>query len=63
MYNYKLENVIEDTDHVFAISDKGQQIRGKYLVGAEGVGSKIRSLLNKNKPENQISSKLKLFLK
>lgn len=46
IYNFKLENVIETPDSVIAVSNEGQQIQGKYLVGADGVGSKVRSLLN-----------------
>jgi len=49
IYKFKLDNVIEDTDSVIAISNEGQQIQGKYLVGADGVGSKVRRLLN---PDN-----------
>lgn len=46
LYNFKLDKVIENTDNVIAISDEGQEIQGKYLVGADGVGSKVRSVLN-----------------
>lgn len=46
LYRFKCENVIEHEDHVEAISSDGQRIKGKYLVGAAGVGSKVRSLLN-----------------
>jgi salicylate hydroxylase len=46
IYNFKLENVIENADSVIAISSEAQQIPGKYLVGADGVGSKVRRLLN-----------------
>lgn len=46
IYNFKLDNVIENTNNVVAISNGGQQIHGKYLVGADGVGSKVRKLLN-----------------
>lgn len=47
IYNFKLENVIENADNVVAVSNEGQQIQGKYLAGADGVGSKVRGLLNK----------------
>ena len=46
IYNFKLDNVIENTDNVVAIANDGKQIKGKYLVGADGVGSKVRKLLN-----------------
>lgn len=48
IYNFKLDNVIEKTNGVEAISTDGQKISGKYLVGADGVGSKIRRILNPN---------------
>ncbi len=46
VYNFTLENVIENTDDVVAISTEGQRIQGKYLVGTDGVGSKVRKILN-----------------
>lgn len=46
IYNFKLENVIENADSIVAVSNEGKQIQGKYLVGADGVGSKVRRLLN-----------------
>lgn len=46
MYNFKVDNVIENADGVVAVSSNGQKISGKYLVGADGVGSKIRRILN-----------------
>ncbi|WP_055076624.1 NAD(P)/FAD-dependent oxidoreductase [Pseudanabaena sp. 'Roaring Creek'] len=46
IYKYKLDNVIENADNVVAVSSDGKKIQGKYLVGADGVGSKVRSLLN-----------------
>lgn len=46
LYNFKLENVIENGGGVEAISTDGQRISGKYLVGADGVGSKVRRILN-----------------
>lgn len=49
IYNFKLENVIENADSVVAVPTDGQHIQGKYLVGADGVGSKVRSLLNPGK--------------
>lgn len=46
IYNFKLEQVIENTEGVEAISTNGQRISGKYLVGADGVGSKVRRIIN-----------------
>jgi 2-polyprenyl-6-methoxyphenol hydroxylase-like FAD-dependent oxidoreductase len=46
IYNFKLDNVVEHSDSVEAISTDGQSIIGKYVVGADGVGSKVRRLLN-----------------
>ena len=46
LYNFKLDQIIEDTKGVDAISNNGQKIIGKYLVGADGVGSKVRRILN-----------------
>jgi salicylate hydroxylase len=46
IYNFKLENVIETNEIIQAISKDGQNIIGTYLVGADGVGSKVRRLLN-----------------
>lgn len=46
IYNFKLEQVIENLDNIVAIAHDGKQIQGKYLIGADGVGSKVRSLLN-----------------
>lgn len=46
IYNFKLENAIETIDGVVAVSTQGERIQGNYLVGADGVGSKVRSLLN-----------------
>jgi 2-polyprenyl-6-methoxyphenol hydroxylase-like FAD-dependent oxidoreductase len=46
IYNFTLDNAIENTDGVIAISTAEQRIQGKYLVGADGVGSKTRRLLN-----------------
>ncbi len=46
IYNFTLDNVIENADSVVAVSNDGQTIQGKYLVGADGVGSKVRRLLN-----------------
>jgi 2-polyprenyl-6-methoxyphenol hydroxylase-like FAD-dependent oxidoreductase len=48
MYNFKLENLIENAHGVTGISTDGQKISGKYLVGADGVGSIIRRILNPN---------------
>lgn len=46
IYNFKLDNVIELSDCVEAISTDKKSIYGKYLVGADGVGSKVRKILN-----------------
>jgi salicylate hydroxylase len=46
LYNFKLDKVIENNESVEAIAVDGQSITGKYLVGADGVGSKVRSILN-----------------
>lgn len=46
IYSFKLDNVIENANGVEAISTDGQKIIGKYLVGADGVGSKVRRILN-----------------
>ncbi|BDA78560.1 hypothetical protein LPTSP3_g14900 [Leptospira kobayashii] len=46
IYNFTLDSVIENADSVVAVSTDEQHIQGKYLVGADGVGSKVRSLLN-----------------
>lgn len=53
IYNFKLENAIENTDGVVAVSTGGERIQGKYLVGADGVGSKVRSLLNPDSDSNK----------
>jgi 2-polyprenyl-6-methoxyphenol hydroxylase-like FAD-dependent oxidoreductase len=53
IYNFTLDNVIESADGVIAVSNDGQNIQGKYLVGADGVGSKVRSLLNPNSNSNK----------
>lgn len=45
-YNFKLIHVTEETNRVIAVAEDGRQVEGKYLVGADGVGSKVRSLLN-----------------
>jgi len=46
VYNFKLDKVIESEEGVEAVSADGQKINGKYLVGADGVGSKVRRILN-----------------
>ena len=53
IYNFTLDNVIENADCVVAVSSDGQNIQGKYLVGADGVGSKARSLLNPDSNSNK----------
>ena len=44
--NFRMDQVIENPDSVVAVSHDGQSIQGKYLVGADGVGSQTRRLLN-----------------
>jgi 2-polyprenyl-6-methoxyphenol hydroxylase-like FAD-dependent oxidoreductase len=46
IYNFKFDNVSENANGVEAISTDGQRISAKYLVGADGVGSKVRRILN-----------------
>lgn len=53
IYNFTLDNVIENADCVVAVSSDGQNIQGKYLIGADGVGSKVRSLLNPDSNSNK----------
>lgn len=48
IYNFKLNNVVENAESIEAISKDGQSVQGTYLVGADGVGSKIRRILNPN---------------
>lgn len=43
---FRLLNAIEHPDGVEVISETGQKINGKFLVGADGVGSTIRKMLN-----------------
>jgi salicylate hydroxylase len=43
-----LSNAIENTEGVVVTSESGQNVTGKFLVGADGVGSKVRKLLNPN---------------
>jgi salicylate hydroxylase len=46
-YNFNLIHVTEETNRVIAVAEDGRQVEGKYLVGADGVGSKVRCLLNR----------------
>jgi 2-polyprenyl-6-methoxyphenol hydroxylase-like FAD-dependent oxidoreductase len=46
IYNFKLVNVIENAETIEAISKDGKSVQGTYLVGTDGVGSKVRKLLN-----------------
>lgn len=46
IYNFTLDTVSEKPEGVEVISTDGQKISGKYLVGADGVGSKVRKILN-----------------
>jgi len=48
IYNFKVGNVIENTETIEAISKDGKSVKGTYLVGADGVGSIVRRLLNPN---------------
>lgn len=43
---FEVSNVTEHPDGVEVVSDSGQRITGKFLVGADGVGSTIRKILN-----------------
>lgn len=45
---FRLLNAIEHPDGVEVISETGQKVTGKFLVGADGVGSTIRKILNPN---------------
>ncbi|MET0635276.1 MAG: FAD-dependent monooxygenase [Chitinophagaceae bacterium] len=45
---FKLLNVIEHVDGVEVISAGGQKFTGRFLVGADGVGSTVRKILNPN---------------
>ncbi|WP_160366886.1 FAD-dependent oxidoreductase [Sphingobacteruim zhuxiongii] len=53
LYDFTLDHVIEHETGVIAISSNGKHIEGKYLVGADGVGSKVRSLLNPDSKSNK----------
>src|SRR6478735_3554985 len=46
IYGFKLTDVTESANGVVASSVEGRSIEGKYLVGADGVGSKVRKILN-----------------
>jgi len=43
---FKLLNATAYPDCVEVISEKGQQVKGRLLVGADGVGSVVRKILN-----------------
>jgi 2-polyprenyl-6-methoxyphenol hydroxylase-like FAD-dependent oxidoreductase len=43
---FKLLNAIEDPDGVEVICETGKKVTGRFLVGADGVGSAVRKLLN-----------------
>lgn len=43
---FKLITATEDVSSVTVTADSGQQITGKFLVGADGVGSTVRKILN-----------------
>jgi len=45
---FNVVNAVESTDGVEITSESGQIIKGKFLVGADGVGSKVRKILNPN---------------
>lgn len=54
IYDFKLDKIVETTDGVEAISTDGQTIKGSYLVGADGVGSIVRKILNPNSNSEKI---------
>lgn len=41
-------NAVETPDGIEVTSESGQKIKGKFLVGADGVGSTVRKILNPN---------------
>jgi len=45
---FRLLNAIEHPDGVEVISETGQKVAGQFLVGADGVGSTVRKILNPN---------------
>jgi 2-polyprenyl-6-methoxyphenol hydroxylase-like FAD-dependent oxidoreductase len=45
-YGFNVSNATENTDGVIVTAENGQTIKGKYLVGADGVGSVVRKILN-----------------
>lgn len=45
---FKLVNAIEHSDGVEVFSETGQKVTGQFLVGADGVGSTVRKILNPN---------------
>ena len=53
---FKVVNIIENIDDVIICSENNEQVVGKIVVGADGVGSYIRKLLNPNTAN--ISSKV-----
>lgn len=50
---FNLVSIIEIADGVEVISESGQRITGKLLVGADGVGSVVRKILNPNQPSGK----------
>jgi 2-polyprenyl-6-methoxyphenol hydroxylase-like FAD-dependent oxidoreductase len=49
VYGFNVSNATEKANGVVVTSQNGIIITGKYLVGADGVGSVIRKILNPNK--------------
>lgn len=49
IYGFKLAQARENDQSVAAVSTEGQRIEGSYLVGADGVGSVVRKILNPGK--------------
>jgi 2-polyprenyl-6-methoxyphenol hydroxylase-like FAD-dependent oxidoreductase len=45
---FKLLNAIAHPDGVEVIAETGQKVTGQFLVGADGVGSTVRKILNPN---------------
>jgi len=46
--DFNMVNAVESADGVEITSESGQIIKGKFLVGADGVGSIVRKILNPN---------------
>ncbi|OKS89644.1 FAD-dependent oxidoreductase [Mucilaginibacter polytrichastri] len=50
---FKLLNAIEHPDGIEVISEKGQKVTGRLFVGADGVGSTVRKILNPDQPSSK----------